>query len=254
MKKQVEPHGEVARDVKGADDESEPLSPAVPALSEEGWRTTTEGRTSQGIQLASASQNRKVNLDGDEEMANALSVQLTAGFGEGADRRISLQDAHTVENPISAANAGKAEEEEGSAPNKASELDQAQQQALITKKTLPSLLTFATIIVSLVQNTGMVIDVKIPWPAKWIQVKGQGPCPSLSILTDCSVTIADTAAVSGCTESGPEPGCGFGRPLCSVAEHCSSPLPAPHHPWVHVSIGNSYRWSALCQWLCPALM
>ena len=186
MKRQVEPHTEALRDMKGADDESEPVSSAVPALSEEGWRTRTEGRTGQGIELASASQNREIDLDGDEEMANALSVQLTAGLGEGADRRISLQDAHTVENPLSAANAGKAEEEEGSASNKAPELDQAQQQALITKKTLPSLLTFGTIIVSLVQNTGMVIDVKIPWPAEWIQVKGQGPV-RLNILTDCWV-------------------------------------------------------------------
>ena len=184
MKKQAEPHSEAVRDMKGAVDESEPRSPAVPALPEGGWRTTTEGRTGQGIELASASQNRKVDLDGDGEMANTLSVQLTAGLGEGADRRISLQDADTVENPLSAANAGKAEEEEGSASNKAPELDQAQQQALITKKTLPSLLTFGTIIVSLVQNTGMVIDVKIPWPTEWIQVKGQGPV-RLSILTDC---------------------------------------------------------------------
>ena len=81
------------------------------------------------------------------------------------DRRVSVKGAETVENPL----ATKAKASELTTD----ELTTDQQQALITKKALPNVLSFATIIVSLCQTTGMVIEVEIPWPSEWIQVRGR---------------------------------------------------------------------------------
>ena len=63
------------------------------------------------------------------------------------------------------------EKRNAAAENGVPALNQAQQQALVTKKAVPGLLSFATIIVSLCQTTGMVVDVDIPWPSRWIQVR-----------------------------------------------------------------------------------
>ena len=100
-----------------------------------------------------------------ETRSRASSDSLDFAEG-GEDRRVSVKGAKTVENPLTK-KAGKASD---TTPKNPEELDQAQQTALVTKKALPSLLSFATIIVSLSQTTGMVIDVDIPWPSEWIQV------------------------------------------------------------------------------------
>ena len=125
-----------------------------------------QGSADPGVEMAmAATQSQKVGLDDVEPLSRAA----------GENRRISVQDAETVENPLAAA---AAKDPTPSEPELTSDHSArawytggAQQQALIRKKALPSLLSFAGLIVSLCQTTGMVIDVDIPWPAEWVQVR-----------------------------------------------------------------------------------
>ena len=143
----------------------------------------------------------------------SFANETAAKPGLGADRRVSVRGADTIENPLSAPKAGEGEEEEEADTTvTAPELNEEQQQALIAKKAVPSLLSFATIIVSLCQTTGMVVEVEIPWPSQWIQVMGHGSFCTVPLFPWLipPAYCADTASTPGRADSGPQPVCGFG--------------------------------------------
>ena len=106
-------------------------------------------------------------LPGRKEGGAQEVPEPVAGASAAADTATDEEDV-TVENPLSKE---MEEKRNAAAENGVPALNQAQQQALVTKKAVPGLLSFATIIVSLCQTTGMVVDVDIPWPSRWIQVR-----------------------------------------------------------------------------------